>query len=453
MSKTTRRNFLAQAGSTAVAAASLSSTRAQNSPNDRINVAVVGFHWRGMEHIQGYAKLPNVRIAALCDVDERLFPPAVAEVEKLTGHKPITEFDLRRLLDRKDIDAISIATPDYWHALQTIWACQAGKDVYVEKPISFSVTEGRRMVQAARKYNRIVQAGTQYRSEAPNRAAIRLLHEGKLGKVYRASTDFSRPRMSIGHKKETAVPPGVHWDLYLGPTPYRPFSINHFHYGWHYFWDTGPSELGNIGIHTLDVCRWGLGKREHPVKVHCTGGKYFHDSDQETPNLQLGTIEYADGSLLNFEVTNLFAPPRNGGMMFYGSEGYMTSNDGWKAFRGTMTPRSRPHPAGVDESLMDVSFPQMTYAPGPAIDPAAESQVSHFENFIAAMRSRKVEDLHADIEEGHLSTTLAQLATISYRLGRKLVFDPKTETVSGDAEANRMLTREYRKPYAFPDNV
>lgn len=453
MSRTTRRDFLAQAGSTAVAAAASRTTRAQNSPNDRINVAVVGFHWRGMEHIQEYAKLPNVRIAALCDVDERMFPHAVAEVEKLTGHRPITEVDLRRLLDRKDIDAVSLATPDYWHALQTIWACQAGKDVYVEKPISFTVTEGRRMIEAARKYNRIVQAGTQYRSEPPNRAAVRLLHEGKLGKVYRASTDFSRPRMSIGRQKETAVPPGVHWDLYLGPSPIRPFTLNRFHYGWHYFWETGPSELGNIGIHTLDVCRWGLGKREHPVKVHCTGGKFFDDSDQETPNLQIGTIEYADGSLLNFEVTNLFAPSRNGGMMFYGSEGYLASNDGWKAFRGTMTRRKRPHPAGVDEALMDVSFPQMTYAPGPKIDPAAESQISHFGNFIAAMRSRKVEDLHADIEEGHLSTTLAQLAKISYRVGRKLVFDPKTETITGDAEANRMLTRQYRNPYVLPDKV
>ncbi|HQR36364.1 MAG TPA: Gfo/Idh/MocA family oxidoreductase [Blastocatellia bacterium] len=453
MSPTSRRNFLAQAGSSALAAAAVRSTLAQGSPNDRINVAIAGLHWRGMDHIQEYAKLPNVRIAALCDVDERLFPHAVAEVEKLTGHRPITEFDLRRLLDRKDIDAISIATPDYWHALQTIWACQAGKDVYVEKPISFSVSEGRRMIEAARKYKRIVQAGTQYRSEAPNRAAIRLLHEGKLGKVYRASTDFSRPRMSIGRQKETAVPPGVHWDLYLGPTPMRPFTINHFHYGWHYFWDTGPSEIGNIGIHTLDVCRWGLGKREHPVKVHCVGGKHFHDSEQETPNLQIGTIEYADGSLINFEVTNLFAPPRNGGMTFYTSNGYMTSNDGWKAFRGMMTPRNRPHPAGVDEAVMDVSFPQMTYTPVPGIDPSAESQASHFANFIASVRSRKVEDLHADIEEGHLSTTLAQLATISGRVGRKLVFDPKTETITGDAEANRMLTRQYRKPYTLPDKV
>lgn len=453
MSRTTRRNFLAQASSTAVAATTFRTTRAQDSPNDRINVAVVGFHWRGMDHIRAFAQLPNVRVAALCDVDERLFPPAVAEVEKLSGHRPITEVDLRRLLDRKDIDAISIATPDYWHALQTIWACQAGKDVYVEKPISFTVTEGRRMIEAARKYKRVVQAGTNMRSEAPNRAAMRLLHEGKLGKVYRASTDFSKPRASIGRQKETPVPPGVHWDLYLGPSPYHPFTLNRFHYGWHYFWDTGPSEIGNIGVHSLDICRWGLGKREHPVKVHCAGGNHVWDSEQQTPNLQLGTFEYADGSLINFESTGLFTPSRNNGITFYTSDGYMTSTDGWKAFRGEMKPRNRPHPAGVDETNMNASFPMVSYSAGPGINPAAESQANHFENFIAAVRSRKTKDLHADIEEGHFSTTLAQLATISCRLGRKLVFDPKTETITGDAEANRLLRREYRKPYVFPDKV
>ena len=453
MTRTTRRSFLSRAGSTAVAATTIRTARAQDSPNDRINVAVIGFHWRGMDHIRSYARLPNVRVAALCDVDERLFPPAVAEVERLTGHRPITEYDIRRLLDRKDIDAVSIATPDHWHALQTIWACQAGKDVYVEKPVSFTVVEGRRMIEAARKYKRIVQAGTNQRSEPQIRAAMRVLNEGKLGKVYRASCDFSKPRASIGRQKETPVPQGVHWDLFLGPSPYRPFTLNRFHYGWHYFWETGPSEAGNIGVHNLDICRWGLGKSVHPVKIHCAGGVYVWDSEQETPNLQVGTLEYADGSLINFEVTSLYTPARSGGMTFYTSEGYMTSADGWKAFRGQMTPRNRPHPAGVDETNMNASFPRVSYTPGPNIDPATEAQTSHFENFIAAVRSRKVEDLHCDIAEGHLSTTLAQLATISYRLGRKLTFNPVTETITGDAEANQLLTRQYRKPYTFPERV
>ena len=202
MTRTSRRSFLSKAGSTAVAATTIRTARAQDSPNDRINVAVIGFHWRGMDHIRGFAQLPNVRVAALCDVDERLFPPAVAEVERLSGHRPITEYDMRRLLERKDIDAVSIATPDYWHALQTIWACQAGKDVYVEKPVSFTVVEGRKMVEAARKYKRIVQAGTNQRSEPQVRAAMRMLNDGKMGKVYRASaTSPSRAPALVARRK------------------------------------------------------------------------------------------------------------------------------------------------------------------------------------------------------------------------------------------------------------
>jgi predicted dehydrogenase len=442
---TTRRKFLSNTAAVAALA--------QSSPNERINVAVVGFHGQGMVHIRGFATLPNVRVAALCDVDERLFPSAVAEVEKLAGNRPSTEVDMRRLLDRKDIDVISIATPDYWHALQTIWACQAGKDVYVEKPVSFAITEGRRMVEAARKYQRIVQAGTNRRSEPRVRAAMRLLHEGKMGKVYRASVDFSRPRASIGRVKESSIPPGVHWDLYLGPTPYRPFTTNRFHYGWHYFWDTAPSEVGNIGVHSLDICRWGLNKSVHPVKIHCTGGYYLWDSDQETPNLMLGTLEYADGSLIDWEVNNLYAPTPNRGTVFYTSEGYLTDRGGWKAVRGKITPRNRPHPAGVDEAAANASFPDAAYSPGPLADPAAEAQVSHFANFISAVRSRKVDDLHCDILEGHLSTSLAQLSTISYRLGRKLVFNPDTETFPNDPEANQYLKRKYRGPYLLPDKV
>lgn len=448
MPQTTRRHFMQTAGAAAVQTA-----LAQSSPNERINIAVVGFHGRGMAHIRGFAPLPNVRIAALCDVDERLFPHAVAEVEKLGGNRPITEVDVRRLLERKDIDAISIATPDYWHALQTIWSCQAGKDVFVEKPVSFTIVEGRRMVEAARKYKRMVQAGTGQRSSPASRAVARLLHEGKMGKVYRASADFSKPRASIGRAKESSIPQGVHWDLYLGPSRYRPFTTNRFHYGWHYFWDTAPSEVGNIGVHSLDMCRWGLGKQVHPVKIHCTGGMFVWDSEQETPNLMLGTIEYADGVLIDWEVNNLHAPTPSRGTVFYTSEGYVMNRGGWKAVRGTITPGRRKHPAGTDETNNNASFPEASYTAGPTIDAAGEPRANLFENFIAAMRSRKVEDLNCDILEGHLSTSLAQLSTISYRLGRKLVFNPDTETFVNDAEANKYLTREYRKPYVLPEKV
>jgi hypothetical protein len=273
-----------------------------------------------------------------------------------------------------------------------------------------------------------------------------------MGKIYRASTDFSKPRASIGRTKESAIPEGVHWDLYLGPTPYRAFTMNRFHYGWHSFWDTAPSEVGNIGVHSLDVCRWAMDKNVHPRRIHCTGGLFGWDTEQETPNVQLGTFEYEDGSIIDWEVNNLPQPSPNGGTVFYTPEGYITDRGGWKAVRGTITPRDATHPAGVDEFAMNAGAPRAVYEPGPAIDVDAESRESHYANFIKAVRSRKVEDLNCDILEGHMSTTLAQLATISYKLKRKLEFNPDTETFLDDAEADQYLKRKYRD-FELPEKV
>lgn len=266
-----RREFIKDATLTAGFLASAPAIRkgfATDRPNERINVAVVGFHGRGRSHYRELAKMDNVRVVALCDIDERLFPEAVAEVAQISGNRPRTEYDFRKLLDDKDIDAISLATPDHWHALQTIWGCQAGKDVYVEKPISYSIEEGRKMVRAARKYDRVVQVGTGLRSRVVTRTAMQYLHDGKLGEIYRAKVMFLKGRASIGHVKDSPVPDGVHWDLFLGPAPYRPFNLNRFHYGWHFFWDTSTSDMGNSGVHQIDVARWGMNKRIHPVSVH-----------------------------------------------------------------------------------------------------------------------------------------------------------------------------------------
>ncbi|MBM3744677.1 MAG: Gfo/Idh/MocA family oxidoreductase [Acidobacteria bacterium] len=449
---TSRRQFLAGATAAAGAPALLS----QGSPNQQVNIAVVGFHGRGRSHYREFARMPGVRVAALCDADERLFPGAVAEIEKLAGYQPATEPDIRRLLERKDIDAISIATPDYWHALMTIWACQAGKDVYVEKPVSFTVLEGRRMVEAARKYKRIVQAGHNMRSERSARAAMRLLNEGRLGKVYRARVDIVKPRASIGRIQESSIPQGVHWDLFLGPSPYRPFTVNRFHYGWHFFWDTSTTDIGNSAVHNIDVARWGLNQRQHPVKIHSAGGYYLWDSEQETPNFQCGSIEYADGSIIDFSLTNLYSPPSDAWNVFYTSEGYLTAAGGWKAFKGNFASRQRGgevSESGIDERPTNASFPKASYEPGPATEPDKEPQVNHFQNFIACVRSRKVEELHCDIAEGHMSAALCHLANISFRLGRKLVFDPQKERITGDPEADKLLTRTYRAPYVLPERV
>ncbi len=449
MSSSTRRGFIGRAA--AVGAPAILPALAWASPNDSVNIAVVGIHGRGRRHIDSFSELPNVRVAALCDVDERLFPAGVATVERLQKHRPDTEVDIRRLLERKDIDAISVATPDYWHALMTIWACQAGKDVYVEKPVSFTIVEGRKMVEAARKYKRIVQSGLNGRSSPEKRAAVRFLHDGKLGKSYRARVDMLKTRSSIGRVQESSIPPGVHWDLYLGPSPYRPFNLNRFHYGWHFFWDTSTTDVGNSGVHSLDAARWGLDKRVHPVKVHCTGGNYVWDSDQETPNFQVGTLEYADGTIIDFTANNLFGPPTPD-VTWFTSEGYLIEGQG-KAFRGKTEPKPGDiSPSGVSERATNVSFPKRSYTPVP-IDASGEPDCGHFENFINCVRSRKTEDLYCDILEGHLSTTLCHLANISYRLGRKLIFDPDREKFVGDEEANKSLTRKYREPYVLPQQV
>jgi len=462
MSATSRRDFVKKAALTtglgAAAPVIRTAAGATASPNEQVNVAVVGIHGRGRSHYSQLAKIPNVRVVALCDVDERLFPACLDEVEQIAGYRPDTVVDYRKLIERKDIDAVSIATPDYWHALMTVWGCQAGKDVYVEKPVSYTVVEGRRMVQAARKYNRIVQAGLQMRSAPRARATMRFLHSGEFGSVYRAKAIIYKGRASIGSVDDMAVPKGVHWDLYRGPAPMRPFNLNRFHYGWHFFWDTATADIGNTGVHHIDASRWGMNKHVHPVKVHCGGGVYVWDSDQETPNVQTAMVEYADGTIMEIELTNLYTPPYGGirgtGQFFFTDKGYISPAEDWKTVAGKFIPRKPDiRPSGVSDHAANVSFPKRIYEPGPAIPDLDEPHRTHFENFIDCVRSRKREDLHCEILEGHMSTTIAHLANISYRTGRKLVFDPETEQFVGDEEANSYLTREYRKPYVMPDKV
>jgi predicted dehydrogenase len=419
-----------------------------DSPNERINVAVLGISGqrkvvrgmisgRGIVHVNTYAEIPNVTVKTICDVDERLFPGMSATVEKLFGTKPGTETDFRKILDDKDINVISIAAPDHWHALMTIWACQAGKDVYVEKPVCHNVSEGRKMVQAARKYERIVQSGICYRSSKAVKEGIKFVHDGNLGKVYMAKGVTYRYRVPIEHVPDSPIPDGVHWDMFLGPAPYRPFNENRYIYQWHWFWDTGTTEFGNNGIYRMDTVRWALNKKTHPVKIHCTGGKFLRDDDQEVPNTMIANYEYEDGVIIQNEMRSLYTNPEGisgyGDCFIYGEKGWMAiTGDGYKTFFG---PRNEPGPAKSDKD-----FPQEELSNG-------------WKNLIDCVRSRKREDLDNDILEGHLSAAIGHLGVISYRTGRKLTFDPDKEKFINDAKADKLLTREYRKPFVVPDKV
>jgi predicted dehydrogenase len=413
------------------------------SPNDTIRVACVGIRGRGGAHIKAYNTLPNVEIAALCDIDESVLDKRVKEVESAGKKKPAAFTDIRKLLEDKSIDAISIATPNFHHTLQTIWSCQAGKDVYVEKPCSYNMFEARQVAAVAKKYGRVVQHGTQSRSSGSIRRAVEMMREGAIGDLYMARGLCYKWRDTIGHAPPEPVPAGVHYDLWLGPAPKHEFTKNRFHYNWHWFWDYGNGDIGNQGIHEMDLARWGLGVT-YPTKVSAMGGHYMFDDDQETPNTMVATFEFHEGGkqrLLVFEVRHWISnheagigeggkDPNTIGNIYYGSKGYTVFNNGGRV----------------------QTFLGKEQQPGPVPEGrrGGGGDGGHFGNFLAAMRSRKQSDLNAPIEEGAISTVLVHLANISYRLGRSVKFDAATMTCPGDAEANRMFTRNYRAPFVVP---
>jgi predicted dehydrogenase len=431
-----RRIFLGSAA----AAGALLRPRAASSANDTVRVACVGVRGRGKDHIRAYSQMQNVEIAAICDIDESILNARLGEIEKAKGKRPAGFTDFRKLLEDKSIDAVSIATPNHHHTLQTIWACQAGKDVYVEKPCSHDMFEARQIAAAARKYTRMVQHGTQQRSSV-GREAVQKMREGLIGDLYLARGLCFKRRDTIGRTPPSPVPPGVHYDLWLGPAPQHEFTANRFHYNWHWFWDYGNGDIGNQGVHQLDMARWGLGV-QYPTKVTAMGGHFMFDDDQETPNTMTALFEFDAGGkkkMIEFAVrhwiTNHEAgldepkPGNTVGTVFYGSNGYLAVWD---------EDHSKYH-----------SFIGREQKPGPA----GEDQGNNWANFIAAVRSRKPSDLNAPIEEGAISTALMHLANISYRVGRSLHFDAASYSCVGDAEANRLFRRSYRKPFEVPEKV
>jgi predicted dehydrogenase len=434
--------------------------------NDRVVLASIGIRGQGNSLKRGFAKLANVEIKTLCDIDANLAPSRISDERLLADvptFKPGFVQDLRRVMDDKDIDAIIIATPNHWHALATIWGLQAGKHVYVEKPSSYTVWEGRQMINAANRYKGIVQVGTMNRSRPAVREAIKFLHEGGIGKVYMARGLCFKARPAIGKYPDGPMAAGekyaltvtstnyeltydeqylskVDYDLWLGPAPKRPFNRNRFHYNWHWHWDYGNGDTGNQGPHQFDIARWGLNKQEHPVKIRSIGGYFGPEASQETPDTHTTLFEYGDGTILEFATRGQFTNDEGTqkiGNLFYGPKGWVwIDGDGrtWQSYFGPKNEKG-PGTEAVDKSSGSDPL-VLTSEEGP-----------HYRNFVDAIRANDTKLLNCDVVEGHLSSTLPHLANIAYRVGRELTFDGKTETFEDDKKADRLLTREYRKGF------
>jgi predicted dehydrogenase len=441
--------------------------------NDKVVIASIGVRGQGNALKRGFARLPNVEIKTICDIDanignERIHDAKLADVATF---KPGYVQDLRRVFEDKDIDGVVIAVPNHWHALATIWALQAGKHVYVEKPASHTVWEGRKMVEAARKYNKVVQVGTMNRSRPAVIQAIKFMHDGGIGKVFMARGLCFKRRPAIGKYPDGPMAPGekyklnvestmyeppydsaylskVDYDLWLGPAPKREFNRNRFHYNWHWHWEYGNGDTGNQGPHQFDIARWGLGKQEHPVKVSSMGG-YFGDqpSAQETPDMQTSLFQYADGAYLEFGTRGEHTNDEGGvriGNIFYGSKGWLwieESGRKWQSYIGAVGDKNQKGPGSEDKTGA-----QQAEAQG-----LTTIEFPHYQNFIDAIRANDPKILTCDILEGHLSAALVHMANASYLVGHSLEFDGKTEQFKGnEKKANDLLTREYRKGFEVP---
>jgi predicted dehydrogenase len=437
MASVNRRDFLKTSASIAALPA-LTYARAADAPNEKVVLAVIGIGsavpgsvgGRGRQLIDSLVTFKDVEIAHLCDIDEDFFPIAQKQLSEGQRGEARTEKDLRRVLQDKAVDAVVVATPDHWHALATIWACQAGKHVYVEKPASHNLIEGRRMVEAARKYNRVVQLGTQSRSSASLGRAVQLVRSGKLGKIPFARAWVAGPRPNIGHEKDRAIPKGVDYNLWTGPAPERAFNPNRFHYRWHWMWDYGTGELGNNGIHALDKIRWLL-NLEAPVRITAGGGKLFYDDDQETPDTLTVTYDFSTCSV-TWEHRVWSREKPHEGLMLYGEHGTLVFDHkgAWHVENGV---------EAADKG-----------------DAQPWEWTPHVRNFIDCVKNSSGSNVrrpNADIEEGHKSTRLCHLGNIALRTGHAIRFDEKTETCTNDKEANRLLARTYRKPFVVPESV
>ncbi len=422
-----RRQFLGDSAKTTAGMAAgmvgLTTAVVQTTPAERVGIGVIGVRGQGKFLASSMAAFPDVEIRALCDVDESQFPAATKSVIEHQSRTPRWERDFRTLLDDSDIDAVVIATPDHWHALMTILACQAGKDVYVEKTVSHNVREGELMVQAASKHGRVVQAGMQQRSGKHFQSAIEYIKSGKLGTVKLAKAWTVHRRKSIGTKSDIETPRGVDYNAWLGPSPLRSFNPNRFHYNWHWFWDYGAGELGNWGVHMLDIARWGLGVT-YPERIAAFGGLLYMVDEQETPDTLMVHYSFPGNALIMWEHrlwSTRGIEGRSAACAFYGDCGTLVvDRGGWKVYDTTQ----------------------------PTTSDTSDLARAHHRNFIDCIKTRSTPA--ADVEIGHVSSTLCHLGNIAYRVERDVAFDARTMEIVDDAQAGGLLSREYRRGWELP---
>ncbi len=419
---TSRRAFLKHSALTGAAIATAKAARslgAADSPQGAVVLGVIGTNGRGTALAASFAGIGGARVAYVCDVDERAIDKAVSAVAAKQSGSTRRVTDLRRILDDPAVDAVVIATPDHWHAPATILACAAGKHVYVEKPASHNPREGELMVAAARKHARVVQLGTQRRSMPGVVEAIDRLRAGEIGRVLFSRGWYNADRKPIGRGKPAAVPEGLDYALWQGPAPERPYRDNVVHYNWHWFWHWGTGELGNNGIHSLDICRWGLGV-DYPRRVTAGGGKYFFDDDQETPDTHVVTYDFGDKAI-TWEGRNWHRHGFEGsmfGIAFYGENGSLViDGNNYKIY----------DPVGKQLAIQTKGF---------------DGHDPHLKNFLACVSSSG--RLNSEIEEGHKSTLLCHLGNIAYRTGHTLDLDPANGHVQNDPAAAALWSREYR---------
>ncbi len=438
MKSSDRRTFLKSAASGAFAAGAFVNLNPRAcGANEPVALALIGARNQGRGVALRSIKA-GARITVLCDVDDAIAARVVPEIETTQGRKPEYVKDFRRVLDDKSVDAVIIATPDHWHTHMAIMACQAGKDVFLEKPVSQTIREGQLIRDAARKYDRVMQVGTMRRSAEHFRTAAEYVGSGKLGKICLIKAWMCQVRQSIGNPPDGVPPGGADYDMWLGPAPERAFNPNRFHYNWRFFWDYGNSEIGNQGIHVLDVAIWAIQRMRGfeaakclPKRIAASGGIFWLDDAKEVPDTEIVTFDYGD-MLLNFELHSFatdYTLPRPPGARRMGANFYT-------GYYGT------------EASVIATNDHWAVYWKDGRVERNNEGKMLHEANFLECVKSRQRPN--ADIEIGRLSTTLCHLGNVSYKLRREIHFDPQTEKFGNDAEANKLLTKEYRAPYGLP---